>query len=189
MGSEALATMGQNLPERDFPCLQTIKKVSFKVNSSVRDSRVCAGFSSSPVTPVFQSDYCKGLVGAHHSVTHEISSIDSSDASLFPILESEQNFMTNSVGISASSHLCCEGLNPADIGCHRDSATYDPDAVVHAGNLEMKDLGPDTDRACVNRQGIQYGGSSQHHEHDLMLNWGYLCSMVTIIRSSRGLRW
>ncbi|GMH12949.1 hypothetical protein Nepgr_014790 [Nepenthes gracilis] len=139
MGSEALATMGPNLMERDFPCLQTTKKVSFK-----------------------------GLVEAHHSVHHENSSSASSDAILIPILDSEQNFLTNSAGISTSSHMCYEGLNSADIGCHRDSADYDHVAMVRAGNLDVKDLGPDAvpvDRVCVNRQGIQSGGSSQHHEH------------------------
>ncbi|GMH03401.1 hypothetical protein Nepgr_005240 [Nepenthes gracilis] len=167
MGSEVLATMGPNLPERDFPCLQTSKKVSFKVNSGVRDSRVSTGISVSPVTPVFQSDYCKGLVETHHYVNHEmpVSSLDSSGAIIIPKLDSEQNYMTTATGISASSHMCCEGLNSAAIGCHRDSADYDPVALVQAHNLDAKDLGADVvpaDRVCVNRQGIQFDSFSQH---------------------------
>ncbi|GMH22086.1 hypothetical protein Nepgr_023929 [Nepenthes gracilis] len=107
-------------------------------------------------------------MGAHHSVSDKISSLDSSSASLIPILDSEQNFMTNSAGISAPSHLCCEGMNSANIGCHRDSTNFVPVDVVHAGNLDAKVLEPDTglaDRDCVQRHEIHSGGSSQHLQH------------------------
>ncbi|GMH31736.1 hypothetical protein Nepgr_033580 [Nepenthes gracilis] len=142
MGSKAMATMGSNLPERDFSSLQTTRKVSFKVNPEVRDSRVYAGISVSPATPVFQSDYCKGLVGVRHSVNHEmsVSSLYSSDSSI-PKLYSEQNYMKTTEGVLASSHMCCEGLNSDVIGCHRDSAGFVPVELVQDGNLDAKDSG------------------------------------------------
>ncbi|GMH18498.1 hypothetical protein Nepgr_020339 [Nepenthes gracilis] len=100
MGSKAMATMGSNLSESDFSSLQTARKVSFKANPEVRDSRVYAGISVSPATPVFQSDYCKGLVGACHFVNHEmpVSSLDSSVSIAIPKLDSEQNYMETNDG-------------------------------------------------------------------------------------------
>ncbi|GMH14578.1 hypothetical protein Nepgr_016419 [Nepenthes gracilis] len=169
MGSKAMASMGSNLPERDFLSLQTARKVSFKVNPKVRDSRVYAGISVSPATPIFQSDYYKGLVGEHHYVNHEmsISLLDSSDSSI-PKLYSEMNFMKTTEGVLPSSHMCCEGLNSDAIGCYRDSAGFVPVELVQDGDLDAKDSGADLlpeDRFCVNRQGIQLDAISQHDVH------------------------
>ncbi|GMH03386.1 hypothetical protein Nepgr_005225 [Nepenthes gracilis] len=168
MGPDSSAQMASYVSDSDFPCLPTTKKVSFKVNSGVRESKVFAGIPRFPVTPVFQSDYVKGMLGAQHFVSDEISSLVSSGDSPFPLLDLEQNVLSNSARISASSHLCCEGKNTANTGCHRASSNSDPVDVVHAGILDSRVSEPDTgtvEHVCGHRQEILFAGSSQHHEH------------------------
>ncbi|GMH19504.1 hypothetical protein Nepgr_021345 [Nepenthes gracilis] len=159
--------MASNVPDCDFPCLPTTKKVSFKVNSGVRESKLFAGIPVSPVTPNFQSDYVKGMLGAQHSISDEISSLVSSGVSPFPLLDSEQIVMSN-CRISSSSHLCCEDMNTANSGCHRAASNSDPVDVGPAGNLDSKVSKPDSGTAenvCGHRQDIPFAVSCQHPAH------------------------
>ncbi|GMH18613.1 hypothetical protein Nepgr_020454 [Nepenthes gracilis] len=172
MGSKVMDSRGSNLPERDFLSLQAARKVSFKVNSRDRDSRVYAGISVSPATLIFLSDYCKDVVGACHSVNHAMpcSSSVSSIPIPIPKLESEQNDVKSAKEVLASPNICCEGLNFDAIVCHLESTGFIPVKLIHVqdGNLDAKGSGAEIlpgDRLCVTRQGSQLDDIGQHEVH------------------------
>ncbi|GMH12938.1 hypothetical protein Nepgr_014779 [Nepenthes gracilis] len=172
MGSQAMDSMDSNRPEREFLSLQAARKVSFKVNSGDRDSRVSAGISISPATPVFQSDYCKEEVGSRHSVNHAMpcSSMGSSIPIEILTFESEQIDAKSAEGVLASSNICCEGLNFDAIGCHLDSIAFILVELLHGqdGYLGAKESGTEVlpgNRLCVSRQGSQMDDIDQHEVH------------------------
>ncbi|GMH12950.1 hypothetical protein Nepgr_014791 [Nepenthes gracilis] len=72
MDSEAMDSMDSLRPECEFLSLNATRKVSFKVQSGDRDSRVAAGIYVSPPTPVFHIDLCKEEAGLSQPMQFEI---------------------------------------------------------------------------------------------------------------------